>query len=94
MHIKLVTAVICQIYVHAGIRFGTVCTEVNMAMKCDTRSVVLTLEKHFELFEKSMDCNEILGTLRMEGVISRLEMQQLQAERTQIERNRFVLMFL
>ena len=56
-----------------------------------TDARVLTLEKHFELFEKSADCNVILGVLRIEGVISRLEMQQLQAERTQIERNRFVL---
>ena len=56
-----------------------------------TDARVLTLEKHFELFEKSADCNVILGVLRMEGVISRLEMQQLQAEKTQIERNRFVL---
>jgi len=56
-----------------------------------TDARVLTLEKHFELFEKSADCNVILGVLRIEGVISRLEMQQLQAERTQIERNRCVL---
>ena len=62
--------------------------KVTMMAKTDVR--VLTLEKHFELFERSADCNSLLGLLMMEGVISRLEMQRLQAERTQIERNRFV----
>jgi len=59
-----------------------------MANNFDARA--LTVEKHFELFERSADCIVILGRLKMEGVISRLETQRLQAERTQIERNRFV----
>jgi len=51
---------------------------------------VLSLEKHFLLFETSADCNAILGRLLMEGMITRLDLQQLQAERTQMIRNRFV----
>ena len=50
---------------------------------------VQTLEKHYDLFERSADCNIILGKLRMCGLISPLEMQRLQAEATQIERNRY-----
>ena len=49
---------------------------------------VQTLEKHYDLFERSTDCSIILGNLRMCGMISPLEMQRLQAETTQMERNR------
>jgi len=51
---------------------------------------VQTLEKHYEMFKRSVDCNKILGKLRMYGMISLLDMQRLQAEKTQMERNRFL----
>jgi len=57
-------------------------------MAIDAR--VLALEKHFVLFERSADCNTILGMLRLHGVIGPLDMQRLQAETTQMDRNRLV----
>ena len=42
------------------------------------------------MFERSADCNQILDMLRMHGMISTLDMQRLQAETTQMDRNRFV----
>ena len=59
-----------------------------MANNVDAR--VLSLEKHCVMFERSADCNQILGMLRMHGMISTLDMQRLQAETTQMDRNRFV----
>jgi len=42
------------------------------------------------VFENRGDCAEILGKLRSRNMLSQWEQQQLQAERTAIERNRYV----
>ena len=48
----------------------------------------LVLRRHYDIFESLKDCGAILGKLYSRNMISQWEQQQLQAERTPMERNR------
>ena len=63
-------------------------THPMMAAHPSNKEAELVLRRHYEKFEKCGDCTVILGSLRARNMITQWEQQQLQAERTAIERNR------
>ena len=54
-------------------------------------AIKLTLQRHVEEFEKCDDCVPVLGLLRANNIINEWNYQQINAQKTPIERNRYIV---
>ena len=59
-----------------------------MASSSDCIAIKLALQRHVEEFELCDDCIPAIGLLRANNVISEWNYQQINAQKTPIERNR------
>ena len=61
-----------------------------MANESNCGAIKLTLQRHVEIFEECDDCMSVLSLLRANNIISEWNYQQITAQRTPTERNRYL----
>ena len=57
------------------------------------RAIKLALQRHVEEFEQCDDCVAVLDILRANNIINEWNYQQINTQKTPIERNRYIDMY-